>query len=522
VRSFLVRYRQQLFLSALMLLSLSIRLAHAGPYAESWDAVDFALALERFDIFHMQPHFPGYPLYILAAHLFWPFAGQPVLALTWLSACFGSLSLLPFYSLAKRLLPSQPAVWFAMLLFATSPLLGLAHVQPMSEAMGLFAVLTFFAVLVRSLDKPLPFADACVGAVLFALILGIRISYFPVGFLLLHPLVRLYQERSGTGRFLLQAATVSCLFLLVLAGWLLPTAATEGGLVPYWELGKAFTAGHFTDWGGTSFSSDVTWGERLKTILWDRLWCNGLIGAGVASGAPPLPSWFVPGLSVSFLTLASCGAFNAAPKKENRSVRRFLLLAVIPYGLWVFLGQNSEKARHLLPLLPWLYLLLARGWDVVRCRWKRPAGAWGLWILTVGLLASLMLRQWTVLQQHLLPPPSLQLVTFVQEHFHAQDVLIYTWEEQRLFDYYAPDYQTERLRSYSYFVQSLQLRSHTVSCVLVTNTVLDGFGPGLYPHVRELARFTADPFLYPTYHSVVLYELPTKTVERIIEGTVHP
>jgi hypothetical protein len=508
-------------LLVLFVSSLAMRMRYAGTYAESWDAVDFALALERFDIFHMQPHFPGYPLYILCAHLFLAWTGDPVRALTWLSAWFGSLSLFPFYALANRLLPARSAVWAAVLLFWSSPLLGLTHVQPMSEAMGLFAVLLFFAVIARSLSQEggSLLLSTGMGVLLFALLLGIRLSYFPVGFLLLHPLVRLYRQRRSPGAFFLQTAALAVLFAGVMAAWLLPTAATEGGLVPYLQLGQAFAAGHFTDWGGTSFSTNVSWGKRLYVLLVERLLANGLLGAADWMTAPPLPPWLSGCLLTAGVLLGTAGMADACRRRDS-SLRRFVLLAVVPYAVWVFVGQNSEKARHILPLLPWLLLLLGSGWVAV---WRRLPGRAGRPVLvTVCLLslAALFVRQWTVLEHHLQPPPALQLVHYVQSRYPAERTYVYTWEEQRLFDFYAPDFETERVRSYPYFLQSLLMRADSVSHVLVTNAVLDGFDTRLHPYAREVARFTADPFLYPTYHTVVLYELPRPLINRLTSGAL--
>ena len=42
-------------------------LLHISPFAASWDEVDFVLALDRFDLLAMQPHFPGYPYFVLGA-----------------------------------------------------------------------------------------------------------------------------------------------------------------------------------------------------------------------------------------------------------------------------------------------------------------------------------------------------------------------------------------------------------------------------------------------------------------------
>ena len=49
-------------LVALLLRALAIPTALDGT-----DGVNFALALERFDLGLHQPHFPGYPLYVVAA-----------------------------------------------------------------------------------------------------------------------------------------------------------------------------------------------------------------------------------------------------------------------------------------------------------------------------------------------------------------------------------------------------------------------------------------------------------------------
>jgi hypothetical protein len=515
--------RNGMILLALFVTSFAVRVRFAGTYAESWDAVDFALALERFDIFQMQPHFPGYPLYILSAHLFLPWAGDPVQALTWLSACFGSLSLFPFYALANRLLSEPAAVWVSVLLFWSNPLVGLTHVQPMSEALGLFVVLLLLASVARSLHREGErlWLSAVIGVILFALLLGIRLSYFPVGCVLLHPLIRLFRQRRSLSGFVIQAIALGVLFVAAVAVWLLPAAATEGGLVPYLQLGQAFTVGHFTDWGGTSFSTDLSWGQRMYILLAERLLANGLLGASDMLTAPPLPSPFTCLLLLAFVCLAAAGAAQAWQRSDCTN-RLFVLLAVVPYAVWVFFGQNSEKARHILPILPWLFLLAGCGWAAVWRRLTRRTGKAMFTASSLLILAALFIRLWTVYQQHLQPPPTLQLVHLVQARYSAENTYLYTWEEERLFDYYAPDFGTERVRSFPYFLQSLQLRADTVSHVLVTNAVLDGFTTRLHPYALEVARFTADPFLYPTYHTVILYELPRPVINRLKSGWLPP
>ncbi|MGE5701369.1 MAG: hypothetical protein ACM32O_02465 [Clostridia bacterium] len=511
----------------LLLLAVALflyRLPYAGIFAESWDSVDFALALERYDIFDMQPHFPGYPLYILLAKALLPLTADPVLALTWLAAATGSLSLFPFYVIAKEMIVSRLGTWFAVLLFAASPLLALASVQPMSETLGLFAVLTLEAFVIRAVtrSKSNQLGATCIGATLFAALLGVRISYFAVGFVLLLPLLLLYRQRKAMAGFLLELIIIGCVFLAALAAWLLPTAATEGGLGPFLALGTAFTSGHFSDWGGTSLTSGMSGWQLMNIWVADRMLANGLLGIASLSATTRYNLL----LACLLIVLLLAGVLSSRLRSlAARPKLTFLLLATVPYLLWMLLGQNSEKARHLLPLLPWLFILIGLGLDTLRDRANRSFSRfklrYGLLLAVVATvtLAPLSLRQAEVLASHLTPPPALQLVDYVRQHYPAQGTLTYTWEEQRLFQYYAPDYETERLKSADYFVQSVLLQSGTHPYMLLTNAVLDGFGPE-YPlrqQVREVARFSADPFLYPTYHTVILYELPAQTIEQMRE-----
>lgn len=512
--------RNGIWLLTLSLLMLAVRIKFAGLHAESWDAVDFALALERYDILEMQPHFPGYPIYIIAAHGLLPFTKDPVLALTWLSALCGSLSLFPFYLLAKRILPDRISVWFALLLFAASPLLALTHVQPMSDALGLFFALTLQAALAGTMHNGgrRLLLGACIAALLYAVLLGIRISYFPVGFLLLYPLLKLYRQRESMRRFLLHVSLISFLFLAAVAAWLLPTAATEGGLIPFLQLGQAFTIGHFSDWGGTSFSAATSWWERAFTLLGQRLFLNGLLGVEDFAFFAPLPGWSAYLLAWLLAAMLLVALFSLLKRSGNVSpLLWFILLSVLPYALWAFLGQNSEKARHILPLLPWLLMLLAYGLSMCLHALQRQARKWAVAAAFLLLLLPLTARQLHVVGQHQQPPPALQMIRYVQQHYPAEATYVYTWEEQRLFDYYAADYRSERLRSFSYFTQSVLLHAGSTPHLLVTNAVLDGFGDGHMhrSHVREAARFSADPLLYPAYHTVILYEIPQETVERL-------
>ncbi|TXK86803.1 nucleoporin-interacting protein, partial [Parageobacillus sp. SY1] len=62
MKHFLGNNRLLSYFSLVILLCLFfVEIYYASPYAATWDQVDFALALDRYDLLAMQPHFPGYP-----------------------------------------------------------------------------------------------------------------------------------------------------------------------------------------------------------------------------------------------------------------------------------------------------------------------------------------------------------------------------------------------------------------------------------------------------------------------------
>ena len=61
-------FRRVLLVAGVALIGAS-RYALRARLPDDWDAAGFALALERFDLASLQPHFPGYPVYVaLGSH----------------------------------------------------------------------------------------------------------------------------------------------------------------------------------------------------------------------------------------------------------------------------------------------------------------------------------------------------------------------------------------------------------------------------------------------------------------------
>ncbi|MDY7041608.1 MAG: DUF2723 domain-containing protein, partial [Chloroflexota bacterium] len=85
------------------------------------DAVNYALALEHFDMRLHQPQPPGYPLYVLLGRAFNLVLHDHLAALVWLSTVFSGLAVVAIY-LAGREMFGRRVGFIAALLLVTSSL----------------------------------------------------------------------------------------------------------------------------------------------------------------------------------------------------------------------------------------------------------------------------------------------------------------------------------------------------------------------------------------------------------------
>jgi hypothetical protein len=507
-----------------------LRWFFAAERASSWDEVDFALALERYDILQMQPHFPGYPLFILAGMLLRIVIGHPVLSLSLVSAIFGSLSILLIFALMKTIArqwrPEQASrwAWAGAIVYAVHPAVTLSHLQPMSEALGVFMLLLYLwtvsLVLGQSGRHPYPIALAA--AAIYALMLGVRLSYFPFAFVMLLPLWKMLSVRTGSLRKLfMQWLSVIAVGAAVVALWLFPTANTEGGIQAYWQLGKQFTAGHFTQWGGTVW--DAPSGTFAMNILkWlGAQWLGvGVTGSymGDSSTAAILLS------AVMLASLASLEVYIAltrtkrtlrthsgveldARRKPSLEVILFVALGAVPYFFWNLIGQNMEKWRHLLPLYPFLFMLIAA--LLVRS-WRR--GLLWLRMMVFVYAFALTAQMFLLLHDFSQPQPVHKMSNAVSNYYFRGNILVYTWEEKRILDYYNSQAETIRLQSYDVFLASLREQADAYDTIMITNSVVNGFirrneGEPLLPYLKELNRWRGSRLIDPVYYDLVLYEV---------------
>lgn len=108
----------------------------------------------------------------------------------------------------------------------------------------------------------------------------------------------------------------------------------------------------------------------------------------------------------------------------------------------------------------------------------------------------------------------------VKEMYSPSEVVIFTWEEQRIFYYYAPEYEAVRVKSFDYWRQNL-LAYKGDKTILITDAVWRGFQheakligteealariSELERRLTPLGRWETDSLVEPVYTEVILYE----------------
>lgn len=122
----------------ILLTSFVLRLLFMSPWLEDWDSVQFALGLHEFSIVEHQPHPPGYPLYILLGRVANLIFLNDTKSLTAISAFLGTLSVVPFFLLLKRLFNNKVAI-FASIIFILIPVHWTLSEIPISNIPGFFS-----------------------------------------------------------------------------------------------------------------------------------------------------------------------------------------------------------------------------------------------------------------------------------------------------------------------------------------------------------------------------------------------
>ncbi len=474
-------------INILFFVCLLMRLCFAGRYLDSCDSIDFAFGLQNYDLSLHQPHFPGYPVYIFTSWLFFKIFHNEVLALVIPGVLFGSLTVYPLFFLARKLFSERAAI-LTCIFYLVNPLCWLQSERPTSDAMGLFFVILSARFLYEVYNEackgssivhlnPIPFFSKrkisntlnllhiklsqisnrlFLGSLILGLGLGVRLSYFPFIILWAGILFHLAIKKVP---FKLRCITYGLSGLIIgIFLWLLPQIIYVGWH-HFWQSCFAFSYGHFIDWGG----SIVTFGgfERIVCLM-KSVWVYGLGGW-----------WFDTTLFRIIPSFVMPAAISYSFKRHLLWYQRwFLGLYVIPYMLWIIIGQNAANPRHMIPVIPIVLMLISYG--LCKIYEKTKITAFCVQVITLLFVAVLSVTSSVlVIQYHNTIPASIQIMQFIKQQFDTASTRIYCGEEKRVFDYYAPLWDVRSIKNVTDLNVDLQSSLWKPQNILVIHSLRD-------------------------------------------------
>jgi len=378
------------FFAAYALLLIS----SASPWPDGQDGVNYLLGLKDYDLGVHQPHFPGYPVYIAMGRFFHLLLPSPEWSLIILSIFSGVAAIYIFFRTAIRAAGLKAAALSAVALAANPLFFSFSH-KIFAETQAVALLLLAIAILV----DPLKAAGRTwlTGGVVLGLMLGVRLSYWPYAlFYLLYGLWKAGRPHAAAG--------IAAGILL----WLIPQAVVTGP-VELLNYAVSFTAGHFTDWGGSAFNGQP-FAERLSTFVANIVKTLGFSG-GISM------------LRIPWLFFCLYALYDLAARRVNNKGTAVFAGASFFYIAWAFFGQNTEHIRHLLPLLPLFLLVIA---PVMERNKKFAAVA--VFFLVIGLAADHTGRENN-------RPPAADFFIWADSQ-PSSDAVYYCGETKRFSDYY--------------------------------------------------------------------------------------
>ena len=293
--------------ASLALLVLITRLPFRTRYLANWDASQFALGMQHFDLAHHQPHPPGYIGYIALGRLLQPIFGDANSTLVAVSIGAETAAVAVGFLFARALF-GRFAGWTTGLALAGAPLFWYYGEVANTYALEPLLVMAIAWPCWRLWQGEARFAYPA------GLLLGLAGALRPSTMVLLTPLYLLALRRSAT---LPVAARALGVYALAVAAWGLPLLVLAGGPIRFLreslQLGDSVTTGTAI-WNDLRNPVLVTGNAVLTGLGWELglfavIAIFGLVVAPRLLGRRVVPrewtlfcwAWAAPGLATFLL-----------------------------------------------------------------------------------------------------------------------------------------------------------------------------------------------------------------------------
>lgn len=352
------KHAQPLTVIGLFLGFLLLRLPFRSAYPVNWDAVQFGLGVQQFDIRHHQPHPPGYIGYIALGKLVNFFVNDPHASLTWIGVVAGAVASAMLYPLARRFMSDSLAL-FSTISFGASVLAWYYSEVALTYVVELALLLPFLYLTHRAISSPNSGRDLLIASGMLAMVGSFR----QTALALMLPLW-LYATWQHDWGDRMRAAGVFVGGVLI---WLVPLLWLSGGPLEYMNASRELAE---ITGGNTSVLSLDPAGPAKNF---------GFVLAGILIGVNAAVAILLAGRFAILSWLSAC------PRHD----RIFLGLWAFP-ALGVYLLGHTGQVGYILILLPIPFLALGVALPHVSHRLHRITPRLKLAHVNLGLVGLLV------------------------------------------------------------------------------------------------------------------------------------
>ncbi len=334
--------RRLMVLAIILAFLAASRLPLRTHHLYSWDSVQYALAVENFDVFNHQPHPPGYPIFVAAMKAIDVFVQDANLSMILLNILLGAATVFLLFLLAEEIF-GFPLACLAAFCLAVSNIFwyyGLVANAYVAEA---FASTTIAYTCWLSLTrKKMPFA------ILSTLALALAGGLRPFVMVILFPLWLFANAHSLKKP--LRILVLVLLFAALTFLWLAPTIHAAGGYERYADASQLLYKATLSITSVYSRNPLYNVGRNMGVILKYLSYSLNVFWAVLL---------YLALCAVRPLTSAEIRGKLAAPFWKIQPQTRFMFIWLTP-PIMFYVFTHIPKEGYLLTVLPGVMLLLAK------------------------------------------------------------------------------------------------------------------------------------------------------------------
>ena len=412
----------------LLLATFAAYVATRSLWLDEWDCVQFALALDEFNLWKHQPHPPGYPVFIFAGRLLQALGFEPAPALILVACLAGAVFVSAWFRIVE-LEFGEPLGWLVALSTAVTPAVWLTATKALTDvpaAAGL-SVMIWYALLFRRRQH---LRDLAGMALCGALATGLRPQW--LGVILLVLVSALILARVRAPRWGLALA----IFLSGQLLWLVPTCWSQASAEPHRAGLRAYPQQLMRQWQWRLDKPNVYIGaggfelQRVQERLAQHAGGWLQLGLGLRT----------PGKRTAFYLIFITGLGLTLARNPHRTFWASHAPWALLLAVTVFCCLPQDR-RYYLALAPLMWIALFAGWSTLPRGWR-----WAAWLVPLRLCWSTLP---IAVAGHRETPAPVQMIQAIREHQGSADtrrIVLLLQESKRHGDWYARDFDVRFAR----------------------------------------------------------------------------